>query len=131
MKFLKILNKKEVKDFEKDSENKINISGTIKDFVDTKRITKDTILKNIGFIFMIFFLAIIYIGNRFNAERLVRDAVNLKKERSELRSEHIATASELMFLSKQSEIMELVDSFKLGLIESTEPPIKIKVEENN
>jgi len=128
MKLFKTFKKKEIEDFEKDAESKINISDTVKGFVDTKKITKETVLKQAGFIFMLFFFGIIYIANRFNAERLVREAVKLKKERSELRSEHIATASELMFMSKQSEIIELVDSFKLGLIESTEPPIKVKVE---
>lgn len=128
MKFFKTFKKKEITDFEKDTESRVKISDSVKGFIDTKKITKDTILKQAGFIFMLFFFGIIYIGNRFNAERLVREAVKLKKERNELRSEHIATASELMFMSKQSEILELVDSFKIGLIESTEPPIKVKVE---
>lgn len=128
MKFFKTFKKKEITDFEKDTESRVKISDSVKGFIDTKKITKDTILKQAGFIFMLFFFGIIYIGNRFNAERLVREAVKLKKERNELRSEHITTASELMFMSKQSEILELVDSFKIGLIESTEPPIKVKVE---
>lgn len=128
MKLFKTFKKSEVKDFEKDVEPKINIAGTVKGLVDTKKITKESVIRQAGFIFMLFFFGIIYIANRFNAERLVREAVKLRKERSELRSEHIATASELMFMSKQSEIIELVDSFKIGLIESTEPPIKVKVD---
>ena len=84
MKLFKTFKKKEIKDFEKDTESKINISDTVKGFVDTKKITKETVLKQAGFIFMLFFFGIIYIANRFNAERLVRDAVKLKKERNEL-----------------------------------------------
>jgi hypothetical protein len=127
MNILKIFGKKNIKDFEKDTEPKNNIAGAVKGLVDPKKITKEMVIKQAGLIFLLFFFAIIYIANRFNAESLVRESTQLKFDRNELRSEHIATASELMFISKQSEIIHLVDSLKVGLIENTEPPIKIKV----
>ena len=72
------------------------------------------------------FLAVIYIGNRFHAEKIIRETDKLKVEVQDLRAESIITASELMFLSKQSEVIKLIQRKNLNLIESVEPPIKLK-----
>ena len=61
-------------------------------------------------------------------EKVVRESIELIKEINELRAEAITTSSELMFSSKQSEVVKLVESRGLGLIESVEPPKKIIVE---
>jgi hypothetical protein len=55
----------------------------------------------------------------------VREIDALSNELKELRSEYIATKSELMFKSKQSQVAKLVDP--LGIKESLYPPVKIKV----
>ncbi len=55
--------------------------------------------------------------------------ISLEKELKELRFESITTASDLMYMSKQSEVVKRVEKEGLDLIESTEPPIKIYLEE--
>jgi hypothetical protein len=74
-------------------------------------------------------LAIVYIANRYNAEKVMRQTVVLQNELKEMRSESITTASELMFISKQSEVSKLVKIKGLDLYESVEPPKKIIVDE--
>jgi len=116
----------EREDFSEEPEGKIKIGSTVKDFVDVK-ITKESIINQMPFILFISVLIIFYIANRYNAEKIVRESVRIKKERNELRSEHISIAAELMKVSKQSIIIQKVDSFHLGLIENTNPPIKLLV----
>jgi len=116
----------EREDFSEEPDGKIKIGSTVKDFVDVK-ITKESIINQMPFILFISVLIIFYIANRYNAEKIVRESAKIKKERNELRSEHISIAAQLMKESKQSIIIQKVDSFNLGLIENTNPPIKLLV----
>ena len=72
------------------------------------------------------FLGIIYIGNRFHAERMVRKISEMKTEVGNLRSEEITITSELMNISRPSEVAALVTSKNMGLKESMVPPKKIR-----
>ena len=101
----------------------------IKDVLNGSVLTRDSVVKQFPYIFFLAFLAIIYIGNRYHAEQLVRTSVEMQKELKELRSEAIATASELMYISKQSEVAKMVDKKGLELKESIEPPKKIVIKE--
>ena len=60
-------------------------------------------------------LAFIYIANRYHAEKVVRANIELTQEISDLRAEAITTSSELMLISKQSEVARLVEKRGLGL----------------
>ena len=55
-------------------------------------------------------------------EARVRRISDLTKEIKELRYEHITTQSELMNMSKQSEVLRRTEAENLGLHELTEPP---------
>jgi hypothetical protein len=57
---------------------------------------------------------------------MVRKIDDLKIEVDNLRSEQITTTSELMNISRPSEVAALVESKGLGLKESMEPPKKLK-----
>jgi hypothetical protein len=59
----------------------------------------------------------------------VRKNAELQKEINELRAEAITTSSELMFISKQSEVVKLVKKRGIDLEESVEPPRKIVIKE--
>jgi hypothetical protein len=100
--------------------------ASIKELIDGTIITRKTIARQLPFILFCSFLAVIYIGNRFHAEKIIRETDKLKVEVQDLRAESIITASELMFLSKQSEVLKLIQRKNLNLIESVEPPIKLK-----
>ena len=80
------------------------------------------------FIIFLGVLGIFYIGNRYKAEKIVRETNKVQSELKELRSEQIAVASELMQISKQSIVLTLIEKYELNLEESIEPPKIIKVE---
>jgi hypothetical protein len=107
---------------EQSEHKKINF----KDWIDGSVLTRKGIVNQLPFILFISFLATIYIGNRYHAEKVIRDLTKLQTEVRDLRAESITTASELMFMSKQSEVIKMVEANQLELKESVKPPIKIK-----
>jgi len=69
--------------------------------------------------------------NGYRYEKLVRDGQNMQLEVRNLRAESITVASQLMYISKQSQVARLVKEKDLGLEESVVPPKKIKAKLNN
>jgi hypothetical protein len=122
-------NKNNVEFVEEKQERKESKLGSIKDLLDGSLIANDFIVSQLPYIVFLVLLAFIYIANRYNAEKVVRESIELTKEINELRAEAITTSSELMFISKQSEVSKLVQKRGLGLKESVEPPRKIVIED--
>ncbi|MUP39559.1 FtsL-like putative cell division protein [Labilibaculum euxinus] len=121
--------RKKYNDFIKPSEElKETSSGSVKDFIDGSILTKTEVVQQLPFIIFLVVLGIFYISNRYRSERVYRDMVGLEQELKELRFESITTASDLMYMSKQSEVVKRVENEGLDLIEATEPPIKIFLE---
>jgi len=100
-------------------------SGSFKDFLSGNVLSKDVVVHHLPFILFIAILGIYYISNRYQSERVYREMINLEKELKELRFEAITTASNLMYMSKQSEVVKRVEKEGLNLVESTVPPVKI------
>ena len=120
--------KDNVEFIEEKQEPKGSRLGSIKDLLDGSLIANDFIVKQLPYIIFLVALAFIYIANRYHAEKVVRASIELSKEINELRAEAITTSSELMFISKQSEVAKLIEERGLGLKESVEPPRKIVIE---
>ena len=97
------------------------ISGTV--------ISDSFILKDIRYSAMILILAVVFIANRFNAERLEREITALEQEVRDLRAESLSVSADLGSVSRQSEISDLVKERGLGLEELREPPYRIVVNE--
>lgn len=104
------------------SSNKVRV----KELIDGTFLIRENVLKQLPYLLFLTFLGVIYIGNRFHAERMVRQINDLKIEVGNLRSEQITITSELMNISRPSEVAALVESKGLGLKESMDPPKKIK-----
>lgn len=98
----------------------------VKEIIDGTILVRENVIRQLPYLLFLTFLGIIYIGNRFHAEMMVRQIDQLKIEVSNLRSEQITTTSELMNISRPSEVTSLVESKGLGLKESMEPPKKLK-----
>jgi hypothetical protein len=98
----------------------------IKELLDGTVLIRENMTRQLPFLLFLTFLGIIYIGNRFHAEKMVREITELKTEVANLRSEQITTTSELMNISRPSEVAALVRSRNLGLKESLEPPKKLR-----
>jgi len=119
--------KKNIDFVEESTEQNELKKGSFKSLLDGSLLTRKRVIRQLPFILFLTFLAIIYIGNRYHAEKIVRKTVVLQNEIKELRAEAITTASELMFISKQSEVSKLVKQNNLKLEESVEPPTKINI----
>jgi hypothetical protein len=98
----------------------------VKELIDGTFLVRENMIKQLPFVLFLTFLGVIYIGNRFHAEKMVRQIIDLKIEVDNLRSEQITITSELMNISRPSEVAALVESKGLGLKESLEPPKKLK-----
>ena len=119
--------KEEVQEFiDVKAESSEHRKTSLRELIDGSIITRKSIVGQLPFVIFLAFLASIYIGNRFHAEKVFRDMTKLQEEVKDLRAESITTASELMFISKQSEVIRLIRDQKLDLEESVKPPIKIK-----
>lgn len=97
------------------------------DFLSGNFLAGENVVRNLPFMFFLALLALIYIANGYVAEGTVRDINKLSNEMKELRSEYITTQSELMYTTKQSELIKILNLKEMGLIESFEPPKKIVI----
>jgi len=119
---------KETNDFENQKEEQKELSKyTLKEILTGSVLVKQSVVKQLPFLFFITFLAILYIANRYQAEHLLRESVKLQEELNELRAESITTTSELMFASRQSQVIRIIHENNLDLKESTTPPRRIKM----
>lgn len=73
-----------------------------------------------------FILAIIYISYRIHAERTIVKAQRLEAELEVRHVEYTIKSEELIKLYKRSEIIKQIQQKGLGLIESKEPPKRIR-----
>ena len=85
------------------------------------------ILRNLVYILLVTLLAVIYIGNRFQAEKITRETTKLLREVKDLRAESLSTSADLMKVSKQSEVFRMVRENGLTLEELKTPPYKLLV----
>ena len=99
-----------------------------KNLINGSVLTRNGVVNQVPFIIFLASHAILYIANRYHAERVVRETVKIQNEVKELRFESITTASDLMYISKQSEVARMVKEKELGLEELVEPPSKIVIE---
>ena len=101
--------------------------GSVWDVFDGSLLTRDTVVRQLPFVLFITFLIILYIGNRYHAEKVIRETMQLQTELVELRARAISTASELEFISRQSEVAKMISKRSMGLHEAVDPPVKITV----
>ena len=88
-------------------------------------LTREKTVKLLPFFLFLSTMAIAYIANGFYAEEKIRRLNSITNELKELRSEYITIKSDMMFMSKQSEVAKASEI--LGIKESVVPPGKIVV----
>jgi hypothetical protein len=84
------------------------------------------ITSNINFFLFLAVLAVIYIANGHMADKVIRDINATAKELKELQYEYKTLKSEMMFKSKESEMVKAAEP--LGLKLSNEPPRRLSLE---
>ncbi len=89
---------------------------------------KERAFRMFPFLLFLAFLAFIYITNDFTLESKVREVSHLQKEVRELRYEYISVKSNLITISKQSQLAKRLK--KLGIKENKEPLKVIRIKDN-
>ncbi len=97
----------------------------IYDILKGKFLVDEDAFKNWMFILFLTFLALIMISSSHSVDRKVQKIAKLNRQKKELRSEFVATRSDLMKLKMESSVVKQLEN--KGLIVSAEPPIKIKI----
>lgn len=86
-----------------------------KSMIDGSWLTLDTIAKRLPFILFCVLLMLLYIANRYHAEHVIRQTLDMKKEIKNLRAEEITASYELINLNRPSEVQAIVEAKGLGL----------------
>ncbi len=116
---------KEIEEEPKQPRKENKITRSISDVVSGNFLSKEATVQALPFVFYMAFLAICYIANGYYAEEKIRDFNKVTNDLKELHSEYITKTSELMFISKQSEVAKA--TMPMGIKESVVPPKKIVV----
>ena len=98
---------------------------SFRDLLDGNVLTRKAVLKQGRFILLLVLIAFLSIANRNHAEKTVIQLNRLQGDVKELRARSISTSSELVSVSRQSEVIKLVKRYDLGLEESLDPPKKL------
>ncbi|MCP4314096.1 MAG: hypothetical protein GY790_22820 [Bacteroidetes bacterium] len=97
----------------------------LRDLIDGNVLTRKTVIKQSRFILLLVLVAFLSIANRNHAEKTVIRLSRLQSDVKELRAQSITISSDLVRISRQSEVVRLVNRYELGLEENLEPPKKL------
>jgi hypothetical protein len=96
-----------------------------RNIMDGSLLTRDKVVKQLPFVLFLTLTIILYIANRYHAEKLVRRTLEMQTELKELRAESISTASELEYISRQSQVARLIDERNMDLKQLEKPPYQL------
>ena len=91
-----------------------------------KVVRYDWITKNIGFFLFLAMLTVLYIANGHMADKAIRDISRTTREIKRLQFEYKTLKSELMYQTRESELVKEVEASGLKISET--PPVHIKLE---
>lgn len=89
-------------------------------------LSDDRAVQHVPFVIFLGLIAILYIANGYYADDKIREVNKVTNQIKELRTEFISSKSDLMFVSKQSEVAKAVEP--LGLKEPVVAPMKIETD---
>jgi cell division protein FtsL len=111
----------------KEARQKSPASTIMRGMIDGSLLTRKSFTGQLPFVFFLAFMAMMYISNRYHADKLRYKTRMAKNELSDLRARSIFISAELMKLSRQTEVAEEVKKLGLTIKESEVPPKKIVV----
>ncbi len=111
-------------EFEEVREERIK-EFSFRSLIDGNVLTQRSVIKQAPFLVLLVIISLFAIANRNHAEKLVIRTNELQSEVKELRSQAITTTSELMMVSRQSRVEQLVKEKGVGLVENKEPMKKL------
>ncbi len=121
--------KNKVNDFDSGNDVNLDLKGySFKDFINGQILSRGFLWKHFSYIVFLVLLAFIYINNHYSVEKLLKEQIHLTREVRELKYEAITTSSELMQMSRQSEVIRRTKEAGLGLEVLKEPPRVLTIE---
>ncbi len=100
---------------------------TAKDLLGGGVLSRDVVVKQIPFILFLFALLVFYIGNQYQGAKVMKEVMRIEERLKILRTESISTTFEKMEMSKQSEVVKLLEEMNMPLKEAVLPPYKIEL----
>lgn len=112
--------------FKKPQGNRKNLFALMERVVRVDRFFKDGLpLKYLPNVIFTIFLIIFYIGYNHYADKNARNITKLEAEVEDLRAHYTTLKAQYMYSQLQSEVEKRVKT--LGLVESIDPPYKLKM----
>ena len=108
------------------SKKKIKFNTLLVDFVSGKFITKDRFVKQIPFLFFLFFLLLVYVNNIYSYNMLLKEMSQKKEKLKILRIEAIELESELKSNGKNTAIYQKLNEVNSSLDVLNEPIVVIE-----
>jgi hypothetical protein len=90
-------------------------------FILKRLLNYQSVIRQIPFFMFLAVLAVIYIYNGHNADKTIREINRTSKELKELQHEYKSVKGDVLFKSRQSELIQAVQP--LGLKELTVAPV--------
>jgi hypothetical protein len=112
---------------DKKDNRKMTTGSFLKELLSGSMVSEKIILSNLGYLSLVTVLLAVYIGNRFHAEKVTRESARLHREVKDLRAEALATSTDLMYISRQSEVFRMVKDKGINLEELKTPPYRLIV----
>jgi hypothetical protein len=100
-------------------------SFSFRDLLDGNVLTRKAVIRQSRYILLLVLIAFLSIANRNHAEKTVIRLNQLQGDVKELRAQSITISADLVRISRQSEVVRLVNRYELGLEENLEPPKKL------
>jgi len=99
----------------------------IKDLLNGAILSHPLFAGQLNYLLFLALIGFIYITHHYDVEKKLEKAATLSKENQELRYHAISTSSELMFISKQSEVIKQIEAAGIDLEQMTTPPRTLKM----
>jgi len=102
-------------------------SSTLIDVINGNILSKKFFQKQYGLLIMIAILAFMYVDNRYYCETQLAKTIELKKKIEDVKYESLTISSQLMRISRQSNIIRMLQEKGIQLEESNTPPVTIEM----
>ncbi|MFZ5939446.1 MAG: FtsL-like putative cell division protein [Bacteroidota bacterium] len=96
-----------------------------RDLIDGNVLNRGFVVRQRRFMLLLVLIAFLSIANRNHAEKMVIMGDRLQDEVKEVRAHSISVSSELMRVSRESEVIRMIRQNGMNLEESLDPPKKL------
>lgn len=104
-------------------------SSTARDILNGNILTKRFLQKQYGLLIMIAVMLFMYVDNRYYSETQLAKEIELKKKIQDVKYESLTISAELMEISRQSNVLRMINERGIPLVETSTPPIVIEENE--